>query len=326
LPVESERNCVERWAATLIARPDVRMKFGLLLISRAQGVGKGTLMEKVLAPLVGWHNTSVPSQKQLTESGFNSWLVRKRLVLVHELYAGDSRKAYNNLSSYVTDTTLTVNEKNRPEYEMRNATHYVLSSNSRLALKLVKNDRRWFVPEVTEEKRDERYWLDLNAWLVGGGLEVIHQWAHEYIESHGAFSDGAIAPVSAAKEELIALSRSEGQQIVFDLGRAAMARKKPTVMWDRDVRAWLASARDINDTDPRLESLLTIREELENAGMKNVRKELANAGMKMVQGKPWVALANAAAMALADWEKIKLCETAPVMVIREDPANEEARV
>jgi hypothetical protein len=323
LPVESERDRVERWVATLIARPDVRMKFGLLLISRAQGVGKGTLMEKVLAPLVGWHNTSVPSQKQLTESGFNSWLARRRLVLVHELYAGESKKAYYNLSSYVTDTTLTVNEKNRPEYEMRNATHYVLSSNSRLALRLVKNDRRLFVPEVTEEKRDERYWLDLNAWLVGGGLEIIHRWAHDRVESHGAFSDGATAPSSAAKEELIELSRSEGQQIVFDLGRAAMARERPTMMWDRDVRAWLASARGINDTDPRLESLLTIRDELENAGMRNVRKELANAGTKMVRGKPWVALANAAAMALADWERIKSWETAPVMVVNEDPTNED---
>jgi hypothetical protein len=326
-PIKEDREYVERWVATLIARPDIRMKHGLLLISVMQGVGKGTLMEKVLAPLVGWHNTSVPSHKQLTDSGFNSWLVRKRLVLVHELYAGESKKAYNNLKTYVTDTTLTVNEKNLREYETRNVTHYVLSSNSRLALRLVKNDRRWFVPKVTETKQSERYWVDLNAWLVGGGLEIIHQWAYEHVERHGAIGDGAEAPVSAAKDELIELSRSEGQQLVFDLGRAAMARKEPTIMWDRDVRAWLASAREINDTDPRLESLLTIRDELENAGMKNVRKELENAGKKMVRGKPWVALANAAAMALADWERIKLCEMAPVMLINEEEEehDEDAR-
>jgi hypothetical protein len=110
-PIKVDRDLVLRWCATLIARPDVRMRYGLLLMSLTQGVGKGTLMEKILAPLVGWQNVSVPSEKQLVDSGFNSWLVRRRLVLVHEIYAGHSKKAYDNVKSSVTDDTLTVNMK-----------------------------------------------------------------------------------------------------------------------------------------------------------------------------------------------------------------------
>ena len=41
-PVEADRLQVSRWCATLVARPDIRMVFGLLLMSTHQGVGKGT--------------------------------------------------------------------------------------------------------------------------------------------------------------------------------------------------------------------------------------------------------------------------------------------
>jgi len=49
-----------RWCATLIARPDIKMNYGVLLISETQGVGKSTLGEKILAPLIGKLNASFP--------------------------------------------------------------------------------------------------------------------------------------------------------------------------------------------------------------------------------------------------------------------------
>ena len=63
LPVEEERHEVMRWVATLIARPDIRMEFALLMISETQGVGKTTLAEKILTPLLGPWNVSFPSEK-----------------------------------------------------------------------------------------------------------------------------------------------------------------------------------------------------------------------------------------------------------------------
>ena len=95
IPLEPDRKALLRWCATLIARPGVRMRYGVLMTSRTQGVGKSTLMERVLAPLVGWHNVSIPSETQIVDSAFNSWLGRRRLVLVHEIYAGGSKRAYN---------------------------------------------------------------------------------------------------------------------------------------------------------------------------------------------------------------------------------------
>ncbi len=178
-PVEADRLHMLRWCATLIACVAVKMKYGILLISEEQGVGKGTLMEKILAPLVGWHNVSVPSEKTIVDSDYNSWIVRKRLVIVHEIYMGHSKKAYDSIKSKVSEDKIDAHEKYLKEYTINIKVHFVLSSNSMLALRLVKNDRRWAIPEVTERKKPKEYWDTLNAWLVSGGLEAIHDWAYE---------------------------------------------------------------------------------------------------------------------------------------------------
>lgn len=321
-PIKADREVVLKWCATLIACPAIRMKYGLLLISETQGVGKGTLMEKVLAPLVGWQNVSVPSEKQLIESSFNSWIARRRLVIVHEIYAGHSKKAYDGLKSHVTDGTITINEKNTQEYEISNWAHFVLSSNSPLALRLVKGDRRWFVPKVTQEKQSPDYWVKFYEWLISGGLEIIHDWAYSCVAGNGSVSPAAEAPISAAKDELVKASRSEGMQMVLDLGEEAMNYKlvrvahgggpyveskpfqikrttevQPVVLTDRAVRTWLATTRKIKVDSPSLEGLLTIRGMLAQSGMTEVTEY-------KITGMRYMAFGNPAAM--VEIEKLKL--------------------
>ena len=274
-PVEDDRAKVFKWCATLIACPHIKMKYGMLLISETQGVGKGTLMEKVLAPLAGWQNVSAPGEKQLTDDAFQSWIARKRLVIVHEIYAGNSKKAYNGLKSYVTDgangAKMTVNEKMIPAYELSNWAHFVLSSNSEHALRLVKGDRRWLVPKVSSTKPGVQYWVDFNEWLITGGLEIIHEWAYDYVSKSGFVGAGDEAPTSDAKNRLIDLSLSEGVPMVLDLVTyAIMKHEKPVVVSDRQVREWLGRKRNLAgriDIDTKLESRLTVRNLLKEAGL-----------------------------------------------------------
>jgi hypothetical protein len=103
IPIEHDRRELMRWCATLIAKPDVKMHYGVLLISETQGVGKGTLGEKILAPLVGVGNTSFPGEEEIVDSKYNYWMAHRRLAVVHEIYAGHSSRAYNKLKSVITD-------------------------------------------------------------------------------------------------------------------------------------------------------------------------------------------------------------------------------
>jgi len=131
----------------------------VLLVSERQGVGKSTLGEKILAPLVGIDNFVAPTEKTIVDSSFNSWIAHKRLALVNEIYAGNSNAAYNKLKSVVTEKTITINKKFVDEYTIENWVHLICCSNSIRALKLDLDDRRWFVPRVSEEKRPNDFWM-----------------------------------------------------------------------------------------------------------------------------------------------------------------------
>lgn len=204
-----------RWCATLIARPEIKMMYGVLLISETQGVGKGTLGEKILGPLVGMHNVSFPSEAEIVDSNFNYWTSHKRLAIVHEIYAGHSAKAYNKLKSLITDHHITVSQKYMANYFIDNWIHIFACSNSMRALKLSMDDRRWFVPKVTDDKQTPGYWDNFNRWLTHrGGLSFIKKWAEDWLEENAPVSRGAAAPWSSFKKEVIEEAYSEGQMWV----------------------------------------------------------------------------------------------------------------
>lgn len=218
VPVESDRNELLRWCATLIAKPAVKMNYGVLLISEAQGVGKGTLGEKILGPLVGDHNVSYPSNSEIVESQFNDWLAHKRLAVIHELYAGQSSKAYNKLKSVITERTLNVNKKFMATYIIDNWINILACSNSLKAIKISHDDRRWFVPKCSESIQNPEYWTMLNQWLEKRqGLQIIRGWAERCISTLGHVRPSDVAPSSSTKVEVVEEGYSPGMKVIAGL-------------------------------------------------------------------------------------------------------------
>jgi hypothetical protein len=285
IPDAGDRDELMKWIATLVARLDVRLGYGVLLISVVQGVGKTTLMEKILLPLVGAKNVSVPSERQVVESDFNSWLDRKRLVLIHEIYAGQSKRAYNEVKSYITEKKIRINEKFQPPYEIDNWAAFMAASNSKRALHMAQDDRRWFVPGITTEKKTLTYWTEFNDWLRSGGLEAIFQHLIDYARDGNTIAPGATAPNSAAKTEMIEQSKSEGVRIAFDLAEHVVALGKADppqkiTLLDRAVQSYVADRRGIRPPSDNLESLETIRNEMVRAGLTLVDEEVKSSGVR----------------------------------------------
>ena len=212
-PDPAERHEMMRWCATLIAQPAIRMGYATLLVTETQGIGKNTLGEKILAPLVGMHNCSFPNEREVVESQFNSWLVNKRFAFIGEIYTGRSWKAANLLKSYITDRETAVNEKFIRSYTTENWIHVMACSNSLRALKLDNTDRRWLVPTLTETPWPHRQWVEFNDWLEGTGLSIIRHWA----ETFGDYVRiGEHAPMTARKREMQRESESEAAQLLHD--------------------------------------------------------------------------------------------------------------
>jgi Family of unknown function (DUF5906) len=269
---EKDRHELLRWCATLIARPEIKMLYSVLLMSETHGVGKGTLGEKVLAPIIGEWNASFPSEQDIVESAFNGWLASKRLIVIHEIYAGKSSKAYNKLKSHITDSRVHVNKKYEHPYDLDNWAHLFACSNSLKALKLASTDRRWFVPKVVEEKKAPEWWRRFNDWLTKeDGLGIIKWWADEFLKTNAPVLPGDEPPASAAKDEMISDSLSDGMRFALDVGATVMTWKD----LDGSALKRVVAVEDIRDqighkqhSRQYLESSTTIRNMLKQAGMK----------------------------------------------------------
>lgn len=232
-----EREAVLRWCATLIARPEIRMSYGLLLISERQGVGKTTLGAGILAPLVGVHNVGFPGENDIT-SDFNEWVAHKRLAIVNEIYSGSSWKAYHALKSVITDKDITVNQKYMRQYVIENWCHVFASSNSMRALKMENDDRRWLYPEVTEVPWPRDKFDKLRKWLNAGGVNIIKHWA----EGYGKYvMQSERAPMTERKREMIEGSRSEAQQEATALAGMVNELDRPAAILIKDVVGWVRS-------------------------------------------------------------------------------------
>lgn len=265
-----ERAEVERWCATLIARPDIRIGYGLLLVSERQGVGKTTLGAHVLAPLVGPHNVGYPSETDIG-SQFNDWMANKRLVVVNEIYSGASWKAYHALKSVITDRDVTVNQKFMRPYTIENWCHVVACSNSLRALKMENDDRRWFYPEVTEEPWPSHKFIAFRRWLESGGLGIIKHWAEQF-GNYIAPSDRA--PMTERKKELIEGSRSEAQKEAAALADYVKDLEKPAALAMKDVVMWVRNSVQgkVHDSDYEL------RKAMVDVGMHNLSKRMKVGG------------------------------------------------
>jgi len=239
-PKKEDRDEMLRWCATLIARPDIHMEYGVLLVSETQGVGKTTLGQHILAPLVGINNVSHPSETDITNSDFNEWLAQRRLAVIGEIYAGHSWKAYNKLKSFITDTSVRINQKFQKEYTIENWCHFFACSNSKQALKMEDDDRRWFYPEVTEKRWPDAKFDKFHRWIKSGGLQIIKWWAENW--TGGYVLIGQRAPMTVQKKELIEASRTEAQKEATDLAVAMIRLSGPKALAMKDVESYVKRA------------------------------------------------------------------------------------
>lgn len=241
-PDLQDRHEVCKWLATLIARPNVRMRYGLLLFSRTQGTGKST-MNAVLRKVLGSWNCSQPAEREVVESDYNDWISEKTLVFVNEIYAGSTWKAYRKLKEMISEDVVRVNKKFVPGYEIDLFAHFILCSNQSTGVTIENGDRRFLVPRITENLRPKEEWEAFYSWLAGDGPAIIVRWAQKFVEVHGAVRQADRAPMTERKQKLIEDSRSPAHRALLDLADAARARDNETgrfvALIDTEVANWI---------------------------------------------------------------------------------------
>lgn len=257
IPDEKERKLVLRWVATLSAKPHIRMIYALLMVSNETGTGKSTF-GRICQQLVGVHNSSTPNETAVM-GDYNSWLVRRRLVVSNEIYCGNSWKMFTKLKELITESTVSMRVMYKDPVDISNWAHFLLFSNSMTALKIDEKDRRIFAPRVTETRWPDNKWKEFHSWLDSGGLQIIAQWALDFGDY---VSPGERAPMTANKQEMIEASRTKSSIRTEELAELAKTNQ-PIALADKEIFAWLEAITK----EKVYETLLDIRKSMKRYGL-----------------------------------------------------------
>lgn len=146
IPDVKERKILLRWAACMLAGH--RLRWAPLLISMMQGTGKSTFA-RMLRTLVGPSNSAQVTSAALQDK-FTSWALNKQLVVVPELNEGSGFKLAEHLKTFIDSDEIPIRRMNTDQYDIESHISFICSSNHFSAISIAKEDRRWYLPTVTE--------------------------------------------------------------------------------------------------------------------------------------------------------------------------------
>lgn len=168
---EDRAQYVIAWFAHILQHPDKKHRTTIVL-KGGQGTGKNTFIDN-FGFLLGKHFKMVTQSSHVTGK-FNSHMKDCLLLFANEaLWAGDKREG-GVLKSLITDDILQIEPKGIDTYTVRNHLNLILSSNSEFIVPAEIDERRFYVIEVSEEKKqDKEYFKAIHEQMNNGGREAM---------------------------------------------------------------------------------------------------------------------------------------------------------
>ena len=197
---EAAANHLLDWVAHLVQMPGDRINHAVVIVSKAQGVGKSMLGD-VVGLLAGESNRASTSAAILN-SGFDGLFTGKLVVQVDEVREAGNWKLAESLKSKITEERLPINIKFGPQTVVRNFARWLMFSNHTDALSLKEGDRRFFVVECQQLPKDGAYYERLASELMTpAGIEGLRRWL--LVKDLSRFRPKSSPPVTAAKAAMI---------------------------------------------------------------------------------------------------------------------------
>lgn len=161
---------IRKWLAHLIQKPWI---IGAALVLRGkQGTGKGAFVN-ALGSLLGPHYAPLASLDHVL-GRFNSHLKNAILIFADEAVWCGQRKELGMLKALITEPKLFIEAKGKDGYWVDNYKHLIVSSNENWAVPLDPDDRRFFVLDISSErKEDVEYFNAFYHQLDHGGCEAL---------------------------------------------------------------------------------------------------------------------------------------------------------
>jgi hypothetical protein len=169
---EEHATYVLNWMADMVQSPLVLPGVAIALRG-GQGTGKGVFVQE-LGALCGRHFTHLVHNDLLTNT-FNAHLVEAQLVYADEAFFAGDRRHESVLKGLITEATTTLTRKGIDSIPgVRNCARLILASNSDWVIPAGPDERRFFVLEVSDaRKQDHKYFSDIKHQMENGGRAAL---------------------------------------------------------------------------------------------------------------------------------------------------------
>ena len=148
---------VLNWFAQIIQTPHKKTKVGLVWRSEAEGVGKNIILN-LIRDIMGSEYYYSTSNLEHLIGNFNADAEAKILINMNECLWGGDKKKEGRLKEFITEDTLTINQKGVKTYNINNYANICITTNSDWIIGINKNDRRWQMIECSETKYGTEYY------------------------------------------------------------------------------------------------------------------------------------------------------------------------
>jgi hypothetical protein len=162
------------WLAHMVQCPEEKPGVAVVLRSDAQGVGKSRFAEYV-GSLLGRHFRTVTHGRHI-HGNFNSHLKDTLMLFGDEAVWGGDRSTESILKQLITEPSMIIEMKGKDVFEVRSFLRLMLATNSEWAAPVSLTDRRYFVVNVSDSrKNDHDFFKQLIHEQTHGGSEALLQ-------------------------------------------------------------------------------------------------------------------------------------------------------
>lgn len=159
------------WLARMFQTPHEPAETAIVLKGQ-QGTGKNTFVE-IVGKILGDHFSPLASIEQLL-GRFDFHHANGVLIHANEALWGGDKRMLGKLKTLITEKYVTVEQKHRDPVTLKNCRHMIFSSNEDWPVHLDKDDRRFFVLEISDKyKEDYGYFNNIHQWANNGGCEAL---------------------------------------------------------------------------------------------------------------------------------------------------------
>ena len=162
------------WLANMVQCPEEKPGVAIVMRSDAQGVGKSRFV-KYIGSLLGRHFRTVTHGRHI-HGNFNTHLKDTLMLFGDEAVWGGDRRTESILKQLITEPNMIIEMKGKDVFEVRSFLRLMLATNSEWAAPVSLTDRRYFVLDVSTEKRNDfDFFRKLQHEQDNGGREALLQ-------------------------------------------------------------------------------------------------------------------------------------------------------